>query len=88
MSSLQKILNKSLISKSKGFGLIEIIIGSAILTVSLIAISTYFQKSLQLSQDSGKTVQAGFLLEEGVEVVKFFRDTSWLNISGLTAETF
>jgi len=88
MSSLQKILNKSLISKSKGFGLIEIIIGSAILTVSLIAISTYFQKSLQLSQDSGKTVQAGFLLEEGVEVVKFFRDTSWLNISGLTAGTF
>ena len=87
MSSLQKILNKSLISKSKGFGLIEIIIGSAILTVSLIAISTYFQKSLQLSQDSGKTVQAGFLLEEGVEVVKFFRDTSWVNISGLTAGT-
>ena len=71
--------------KSKGFGLIEIIIGSAILTVSLIAISTYFQKSLQLSQDSGKTVQAGFLLEEGVEVVKFFRDTSWVNISSLTA---
>ena len=71
--------------KSKGFGLIEIIIGSAILTISLIAISTYFQKSLQLSQDSGKTVQAGFLLEEGVEVVKFFRDTSWVNISSLTA---
>ena len=33
-------------------------------------------------------MQAGFLLEEGVEVVKFFRDTSWLNISGLTAGTF
>ncbi|KKR45209.1 MAG: hypothetical protein UT80_C0041G0014 [Parcubacteria group bacterium GW2011_GWC1_40_13] len=87
MRSSQKFLNKFHKSKSKGFGLIEIIIGSAILTVSLIAISTYFQKSLQLSQDSGKTVQAGFLLEEGVEVVKFFRDTSWVNISGLTAGT-
>lgn len=69
---------------SKGFGLIEIIIGSAILTLSLIAISTYFQKSLQLNQDSGKLVKASFLLEEGIEVTKFFRDTSWLNISGLT----
>ena len=88
MRSSQKFLNKFHKSKSKGFGLIEIIIGSAILTISLIAISTYFQKSLQLSQDSGKTVQAGFLLEEGVEVVKFFRDTSWVNISGLTAGTF
>src|SRR3989338_9838373 len=87
MSSSQKILNKYF-SRSNGFGLIEIIIGSAILTVSLIAISTYFQKSLQLSQDSGKTVQASFLLEEGIEVVKFFRDTSWQNISGLTAGTF
>lgn len=73
---------------SKGFGLIEIVVGSAILTVSLIAISGYFQKALQLNQDSGKTVQASFLLEEGIEVVKFFRDTSWLNISGLTAGTY
>lgn len=84
MSSSQKILNKYC---SKGFGLIEIIIGSTILTVSLIAISTYFQKSLQLSQDSAKTVQASFLLEEGIEAAKFFRDTSWQNISGLTAGT-
>src|SRR3990167_11209677 len=80
----QKFLNKF---SSKGFGLIEIIIGSTILTVSLIAISTYFQKSLQLSQDSAKTVQASFILEEGIEVVKFFRDTSWQNISGMTANT-
>ncbi len=83
MNFLQKIfVNKSF---SKGFGLIEIIVGSAILTISLIAISTYFQKTLQLSQDSAKMTQASFLLEEGIEVAKFFRDTSWLNISGLTS---
>jgi len=87
MKSSQKILDKPHKSKSKGFGLIEIIIGSAILTISLIAISTYFQKSLQLNQDSGKTVQASFLLEEGIETVKFFRNISWQNISGLTAGT-
>lgn len=85
MRSSKKKLNGSL---SKGFGLIEIIIGSAILTVSLVATSTYFQKTLQLNQDSGKTVQASFLLEEGIEAVKFFRDSSWTNISGLTAGTY
>lgn len=85
MISLKKKLNDGL---SKGFGLIEIIIGSTILTISLIAISTYFQKTLQLNQDSGKTTQASFLLEEGIEVVKFFRDTSWTNISGLNVGTY
>lgn len=83
-----KVFQKNSLNKlfiNKGFGLIEIIIGSTILTISLIAISTYFQKSLQLNQDSDKLVRASFLLEEGMEVVKFFRDTSWLNISGLTA---
>lgn len=85
MISSQKNLNKFF---SKGFGLIEIIVGSAILTVSLIAVSTYFQKSLQFNQENKKIVQASFLLEEGLEVVKFFRDTSWSNISGLTAGTF
>lgn len=84
-----QISQKNLTNKSriKGFGLIEIIVGSAILTISLAAVSTYFQKSLQFNQDNKKIVQASFLLEEGLEVVKFFRDTSWLNISGLTAGT-
>lgn len=84
-----QISQKNLANKSriKGFGLIEIIVGSAILTISLIAVSTYFQKSLQFNQGNKKIVQAGFLLEEGLEVVKFFRDTSWVNISGLTSGT-
>lgn len=84
-----QISQKNLTNKSriKGFGLIEIIVGSAILTISLAAVSTYFQKSLQFNQDNKKIVQASFLLEEGLEVVKFFRDTSWLNIFGLTADT-
>lgn len=69
---------------SKGFGLVEIVVGASILTISLIGVSGYFQKALQLSQDSHKLVKASFLLEEGVEIAKFFRDTSWLNISGLS----
>lgn len=88
IKTIMQFLQKNFVNTNKliprGFGLIEIVVGSTILTISLIAISGYFQKALQLNQDSGKTAQASFLLEEGIEVVKFFRDTSWLNISGLT----
>ncbi len=67
-----------------GFGLIEIVIGAAILATSLLGISSYYQQALQVSQRTGNFVRAGFLMEEGIEVAKFFRDTSWTNISGFT----
>lgn len=66
---------------NRGFGLIEIIIGSAILATSLMSISLYYQQSLKVSQSTAQVAQASFLLEEGLEVSKFFRDASWVNIS-------
>lgn len=74
-------------NKNLGFGLIEIVVGSAIFALSILGISSYYQQALQVSQKTGKFVQAGFLLEEGMEIAKYFRDTSWTNISGLTPGT-
>jgi prepilin-type N-terminal cleavage/methylation domain-containing protein len=71
----------------RGFGLIEIVIGSAILGVALWAIAGYYQQSVQVSRYTAHTVQAGFLLEESLEVTKFFRDTSWTNISASATGT-
>jgi len=78
--------NKKNLSRTAihGFGLIEIVIGSAIFALSILGISSYYQQALQVSQKTGKFVQAGFLLEEGMEIAKYFRDTSWTNISGAT----
>lgn len=70
-----------------GFGLIEIVVGSAIFALSILGISSYYQQALQVSQKTGKFVQAGFLLEEGMEIAKYFRDGSWSNISNLTDGT-
>ncbi|MDO8572853.1 MAG: hypothetical protein Q7S11_03765 [bacterium] len=67
-----------------GFGLIEIVIGATILSTSLLGISSYYQQALQVSQQTGNSVQVAFLMEEGMEIAKIFRDTSWTNISGLT----
>ena len=66
---------------NRGFGIIEIVIGSAVLATSLLGISAYYQQSLRVSNSTAQVVQASLLLEEGLEVAKFFRDTSWTNIS-------
>ena len=65
----------------RGFGLIEIIVGGAVLATSLLGISAYYQQSLRVSRSTAQLVQASLLLEESLEVAKFFRDASWANIS-------
>jgi hypothetical protein len=65
----------------RGFGLIEIVVGGAILATVFIAVSAYYQQSLGISRSTAHLTQASFLLEEGIEVSKIFRDESWTNIS-------
>jgi hypothetical protein len=64
-----------------GFGLIEIVVGGAVLATSLMGISAYYQQSLRVSRSTAYLTQASFLLEEGLESAKIFRDISWTNIS-------
>jgi len=77
--------NKNIIEKKKGIGLIEIVIGVAVLATSLLAISSFYQKSLEVSTNTTNTIQAGFLLEEGIEVARFLRDDDWDVFSQLTS---
>ena len=66
-------------SYQKGFGLIEMIIGAAILSVSLLSISNFFQSINRASAITQSAIQGDYLLEEGVEVVKLLRDISYTN---------
>lgn len=69
----------------KGFTIIEIILGIAMITVFLVSNSYYYKKLLDASQETTRNIQSGFLLEEGIEVAKLMRDTSWsANIAPLT----
>lgn len=70
-----------------GFGMIEIIAGVSILALSLAGIGAVAQRSLALSRQALQETQANFLLEEGAEVVRIFRDNAWVNISGLSTTT-
>jgi len=79
---------KSSLYKKKGFGLVEVLIGSAVLSVSLLGISGFFQTVLRASRVTESAVQGDYLLEEGVETLKLFRDMGYaVNLRKLSTST-
>lgn len=65
---------------------VEVLIATSIITISILAAMAVTQKSVYVSRQAFHTAQAGFLLEEGAEATRIFRDNAWTNISGLTAD--
>ena len=61
----------------QGFGIFEIIIASAIIVGAVVALINILVLSKYTAEFSTQKIQAAFLLEEGVEAVKFIRDTGW-----------
>lgn len=73
--------------KKNGFGLLEVVISVsfvALFFTRFIMDGTFF---VHKSHQSLNETRASFLLEEGAEVVRFIRDTSWQNIADLTPGT-
>ena len=66
-------------SSSRGFGMVEMLVGAAVLSVSLLGISSFFQTTLRASGVTQAAIQGDYLLEEGVEATKIFRDISYTN---------
>jgi type II secretory pathway pseudopilin PulG len=73
------------INLKKGTGLLEVVIAVAILTVSFTSIAFIFRKYVQYGLSNTERVKALYLAEEGIEAVKILRNSSWGNISGLSA---
>lgn len=69
--------NQKISRHTGGFTLIEIILATSMITTFLVSISMFYKKILDVSQDTTRHIQSGFLLEEGVEAIKLLRDTSW-----------
>lgn len=67
-----------------GITLIEVIVGIGIITIILVGLISAFQVFLKASLTNTEKIQSAFLLEEGMEVVRFLRDENWSNISNLT----
>lgn len=73
-------------NNKSGFGLLEIIVGIALISISVFGVTSASAVSLRAMDDALNNVKASFLLEEGVEAIKILRDTSWsLNIAPLVS---
>lgn len=72
----------------RGFGLIEVLVASVIISTSLIALASVIQISYRVVGESFNRGKAEFLAEEGLEVVRILRDSSWFdNITTLATST-
>jgi prepilin-type N-terminal cleavage/methylation domain-containing protein len=74
---------KKQLKLNKGFSLVEILIGSSIICVSLILIVNLETGISKMGFNSMKRVQAQMLAEEGVTSIRNIRNFSWQNISVL-----
>jgi hypothetical protein len=65
--------------------LIEIVIGGALILLSLVGLIGAYTFYLNAGLRSADTLKASFLLQEGVEAVTLMRDASWSNLSSLSS---
>lgn len=70
---------KFLRKEKSGFGLVEMLIGASALSVALLSIASFFQITMRASRTTQAAIQGDYLLEEGVEALKIFRDLSYTN---------
>src|SRR3989344_7760035 len=62
---------------NKGFGLIEIVIASSIISMAVVSLSYVLVLSNRLSSRASDEIRANFIAEEGIEAIRFLRDKSW-----------
>ncbi len=67
--------------------MVEVLVAVSIITLSILAAMEVTQKSVYVARESFHATQAGFLLEEGGEAVRIYRDNAWSNISALVNGT-
>ncbi len=70
-----------------GFSLVEVVIGTALITLALVGLAGAFSFYLKAGLKNNDTLKATLLAEEGVEAAVLLRDASWNNFSSLATGT-
>jgi Tfp pilus assembly protein PilV len=79
---------KKEIHLNKGLSLVEVIVGSAIIVMTLIALIGAAGFYLRAGMFNTERVQMTYLAQEGVEAIRFMRDSGWTaNIVPITTGT-
>lgn len=72
--------------RPRGFGLVEVVVALAVAATVIVSLIQLWRVSLRLSRVSAVSVEAGWLLREGMEGVRFLRDAGWsANIASLAS---
>ena len=78
-NKLKLSVTNKLTNYGKGFGLVEVVVGLAIISIGFVSLLGVFNFFMRNSLGSVKRVQAMSYLESGLEIAKIWRDTSWTN---------
>ena len=62
---------------NQGFLLVEVIIGTSIIAIIIVAVMLAFSSGLRLSSRNSLATRAELLAEEGVEITRLIRDNGW-----------
>lgn len=72
-------------TRRRGVSLVEVVVATALLFLALTGLVTAYNMFVRVGVTTTKTIQAAYLLEEGVEAVVSMRDFGWTaNIASLT----
>lgn len=67
--------------------MLEILIGASIITASFLGVLTVFDRLTKASRQMSELTQANFLLEEGIEAARIWRDAGWANLGNWPSGT-
>ena len=71
-------------NRKQGFSTVEVMTALFILSLTFLVVSEASERSLVVAEENLRQAQANFLLEEGLEVARLWRDDNWFNLADLT----
>lgn len=69
---------------SSGFSLVEVVIGTALITLALVGLAGAYSLYLKVGLTNTDSLKAELLAEEGIEAISLLRGASWSNLTSLT----
>lgn len=79
---------KNFYNQKRGISLIEVVVASAIISVTVVSIFGVFATTVKMGKNNIPHIQAALLAEEGAEAVKMLRDFGWAqNVATLSNGT-
>ena len=64
-------------TQPNGFGIVEIIVAIAVISLTFLSIYQLLLTSARLMNDDTRRIEALYLAQEGIEVVRLLRNQSW-----------